>query len=618
MDFNKNFYKVKIFSEIDLHFAKFMMDFSLNKDPLVGFSAALVSSKTHKGDVCIDLNTLADSSMTTEKGSVDELAYPELSIWADSLQKSDVVGRPGEHYPLILDKKNRLYLFRYWEYEQKLSDLIKVRTEAGKEDIDTQLFKKNLEKLFPMSGKGNAIDWQMVAAIVAVLKRFCVISGGPGTGKTYTVARILALLLSQNIEDLRIFLCAPTGKAAARLGESIASAKADLTCGESIKRRIPEEGQTIHRMLRPIKGSPYFRYNEDNPLSADVVIVDEASMVDLPLMSKLIQALDHQTKLILIGDRNQLASVEAGSVLGDICGHKYQNGFSESFSTCLQELTGDQIGPFDNIRRENTALSDCIVFFEKPYRFEKESRVHALSQAVNENNAESAIDILAEKGNQEIRWVSGTAGINHQSFLVGEIIDHYRGLFETSNVAAALACLDNFRVLCAVNHGRFGVKTINALTEREFIKKGLINPGFSANVEWYHGKPILVTANNYNLGIYNGDVGVTILESESKQKKYTVHFQQEPGKTKGLASFRIPRHEPVYAMTIHKSQGSEFDEVMLVLPDVDNPILTKELLYTGITRTRRKLSILASESVIRIAVSRTIQRTSGLRDALWQ
>jgi exodeoxyribonuclease V alpha subunit len=254
-----------------------------------------------------------------------------LKVWCKRLRESKVVGAPGQYKPLILDEGSRLYLFRYWDYQEKLLDLIRRRVSEDGQAVNATALKKGLERLFPGS-HGGEIDWQKVAALTALMKRFCVISGGPGTGKTTTVAKILALLLEQgNSEKVRIALAAPTGKAAARLQETIKLAKEKLHCADTIKGAIPEEASTIHRLLGSIPGSPYFRHNGQDPLLVDVVVVDEASMVDMALMSKLVQALPSQSRLVLLGDKDQLASVEAGAVLGDICDTGQVHNFSNLF-----------------------------------------------------------------------------------------------------------------------------------------------------------------------------------------------------------------------------------------------------------------------------------------------
>ena len=452
-----------------------------------------------------------------------------------------------------------------------------------------------------------------------MLKRFCVISGGPGTGKTYAVAGILATLIQHHgPEKLRIYLTAPTGKAAAKLAESIGHAKRALVVDPDILNAIPDISATIHRMLKPVKGSPYFVYNRENPLPADVVVVDEVSMVDLTLMSKLIQALPEDSRLILMGDRHQLASVQAGSVLGDICGDKVANGFSKPFARILADAVDGDLKPLTGDHQKKTDIQDSIVYFTRSYRFETESGIDQLSRAVNQGAVDDALNLLAQNRFPDVRWhpLSGSAA--HDHLLSRTIQEHYGQLARATEPRSALDELDRFRILCAVNQGPLGVDTLNARAASDLTMGGenRIPRGFTP--EWYNGRPILITANDYSLGLFNGDVGIAMVRETENDGICHVYFWNGPaGAVQRFASSRLPSHQDVYAMTIHKSQGSEFDEVLLVLPEKDSPLLTRELLYTGITRARRKLSILATESVIRSAISRRIERTSGLRDALW-
>ncbi len=618
MDILDNIDQNDYFSSIDRHFARFMTELSPQKDPVIGLSAALVSRNNREGDVCIDLASFSGSIIGSEKQGQHTLTCPDLSTWQEHLRKSDLVGKPGEYYPLIRDDVDRLYLYRYWEYEKKLIDLIRSRAHDDAGEVDLEKLRQHLGTYFPETGKPG-LDWQKLAAAVVVLKRFCVISGGPGTGKTYAIARILATLIEQHHPDvLRIYLTAPTGKAAARLAESIGNAKKALSCDPRTLEAIPDVSSTIHRMLKSVKGSPYFYHNIENPLPADVVVVDEASMVDLPLMSKLIQALPDTSKLILIGDRHQLASVQAGSVLGDICGDKIDNGISGAFARTLAAVMNCHPGQLIRSPRSKTDIQDSLVYFTRSYRFEKESGIHVLSRAVNEGAVDDALDILGQGRYPEVRWYPLSSHMEHHDLLSKIIHEHYDRLCNLNDPQEALDELNRFRILCAVNQGSLGVDILNAKAAavRTTQEKNRVGEGFS--LEWYHGRPVLITENNHSLGLYNGDVGIAMVQETARDKACHVYFQGGPaGTLQRFSPSRLPRHQDVYAMTIHKSQGSEFEGVLLVLPEKESPLLTRELLYTGITRAKRNLSILASESVIRYAISRRIVRASGLRDALW-
>ncbi len=353
-----------LFSELDLHFARFIFRFSDNRDPDIFLAAALASRATTNGDICFSLESMSGEVLIKEQEGQDLLICPGAEKWRRKLETLAAVGRPGERCPLILDDHNRLYLFRYWEYENRLSAAIRERAAGELSDFDPGTVSAALDRLFPATDEG--IDWQKVAAVIGLLKRFSVITGGPGSGKTHAIAGILALILTcTGGKKLTIRLCAPTGKAAARLGESILQAKKHLDCRRSVKDGIPGDVSTIHRLLRPITGTPYFHHNSDNPLPADVVVVDEASMVDLALMSKLLQAIRPAARLVVVGDRDQLASVEAGSVLGDICDRRAVDGFSQSFLEQIANFSGIAPENFNQWPEHGPGLQDCICSLKK-------------------------------------------------------------------------------------------------------------------------------------------------------------------------------------------------------------------------------------------------------------
>ena len=610
--------KTGLFTSIDIQFAGFMAALSPRDDTAVAVAAALTSRHIRNGNVCFNLAAHAGGNIKTESDPPGNINCPDLKKWRNSLLKSDIVGKPGEYRPLILDDKNRLYLFRYWEYEKKLAEALVERAAQALPEIDATAVNKRLERLFPQE-QDEQTSWTKVAAVVALLKRLCVISGGPGTGKTFAVARILAFLLEQHEDtgnELKIFLAAPTGKAASRLTESIARAREALPCTADIKNAIPSAGLTIHRLLKS-KGQPSrFVYNENNRLPADVVVVDEASMVDLPLMSKLIQALSPATRLILLGDANQLASVEAGSVLGDICGENRTNRFSGDFLNKINSIYPVSTMGEPSSLLDSPGLHDCRVHFYKNYRFDEQSGIPELSQLVSQGRAEEVVKLVTEKKHADVRWLPLKPGESFFSLIEKKIVHHYDKLTWETDPVTALDGMNRFKILCALNHGPYGVSGINQMV---FKALGSTSKGGRGSVDrhslWYHGRPLLIRKNDYQLELFNGDMGI-VMEDPHNRGELTAFFNSNNGELRRIPPYRLPAHETAYAMTIHKSQGSEFDEVLMVLPEKDTPILTRELLYTGITRARRNLSILSPESVIRLAVSRQIERTSGLRDLL--
>lgn len=603
-----------ILTDIDVHFAGFMANLADSKYQEIFLGAALVSNVTGKGDVCLDLASFAGKTLLEKDDGMDAVICPELSVWKDNLMSTGIVGRSEDFCPLILDEENRLYLYRYWEYEKKLSDSIKERVKEDIGGINLSLIKDSIKRLFPEIIDEN-VNWQKVAAITSAFKKFCVISGGPGTGKTTTVAKILALLLEQKSkeENLRIFLAAPTGKAAARLSESIGNIKKKINCKDYIKAAIPTEAFTIHRLLKTIIRSPFFRHNSENPLSADVVVIDEASMVDLPLMSKLIQAIPVDARLILIGDSDQLASVDPGSVLGDICGNKSLRGFTTNFVNKVEELTDEKITGSIKQHKDIKALHDCIVVLKKNYRFADSSGIGGLSKAVKLGDIDKTLDLLKNENDRSIIFEEILSADNFKRILTDKIIEFYSEYLKTDDPGIALELFNRFKILCAIKMGRFGVYAVNEIIEQILKRENLIQ---TENL-WYRGRPVLITSNDYNLGLFNGDIGITMQIPGSVSDDMHVFFRGISGELRRFLPYRLPRHETVYAMTVHKSQGSEFENVYLILPDKDYPVLSRELIYTGITRAIRSVTILGKEEVLRTSISRVIKRKSGLCDSLW-
>jgi exodeoxyribonuclease V alpha subunit len=613
----RSLFKQGLLSEIDIHFARLITGLSPDHDSDIFLAAALASHAIGKGNICLDLDPVADNLLSGTQDFKKLITCPELDVWLAKLKRSPVVGRPGEFCPLILDSKNRLYLYRYWDYENTLSHSIDKRIRKNIEDLDFQRLKQSLDRLFPKV-KGAGINWQKIAATVASLRYFSVITGGPGTGKTFTITKVLALLLEQAPGQMfQIYLAAPTGKAAARLKESLEQAKERLNCDGSIKAAIPSEVSTIHRMLKPITGSPYFRHDLDNPLMADVVVVDEASMVDLALMTKLIQAIPQKARLILIGDKDQLASVEAGSVLGDICDRDVMHGFSTSLMDRIKKITGEAVDQVVQTSDEGSGLQDSIIILKKSYRFAPGSGIGGLSRAVNSADPETAFAMLENPDDNSLNWQQLKANRNLIAALSQQIISGYQSYLKTKDPVEALHRLGRFKILCALNIGPLGVQAVNKLAEQVLSRQNLIQMDPLAQTPWYAGRPVLITRNNYQLGLFNGDIGIAMQEADSKNRELFVYFPEDTGGVRRFQTYQLPEHETVYAMTVHKSQGSEFDEVLFILPDRDFPILTRELIYTALTRAKKKISIWGTRSIMRNAVIRKIKRTSGLREALW-
>lgn len=600
-----------VVSRLDLHFANFVAGLAEGPSLELSLSAALVSSATRQGHICLDLGTLAEKALVKKEDGQKPLIGPKLRDWCKGLISSRIVGVPGDYKPLILDGGSRLYLFRYWDYQESLAALIRSRVYDVDKTIDLQSLGDGLARLFPGAQK-ERIDWQQVAAFTSIMKKFCVISGGPGTGKTTTVAKILALLLEQSGgEKPRIALCSPTGKGAARLQEAIQAAKLTLECSDLVKEAIPTEASTIHRLLGSISHSPYFRHNAQNRLPLDVVVVDEASMVDLALMSKLFQALRPEARLILLGDKDQLASVEAGAVLGDICDTGHDHGFSVPFSKDLKKVIRHEL-PLKPDEKNEPGIGDCIVTLRKSYRFPRESGIATLSRAVNEGAGDRARELIKGGEYDDIQWRGLPPFRDLARAIRNRVIQGFGDYLKAGEPQEIFQFFDQFRILCALREGPYGVLAINGMVEQILRENGLITVG----ERWYRGRPILINRNDYDLQLFNGDVGI-LLQDADADNALRAFFKTPDGNMRKIHPLRLPEHETVFAMTVHKSQGTEFDRVVLILPDRDSPVLARELVYTGITRAREKVEIWGEEAVFQLAVARRTERMSGLKDALW-
>jgi exodeoxyribonuclease V alpha subunit len=592
------------FSALDLHFAELIGRLSGVLCPELELAALLVSRQRTGGHICLPIPDIAGQPLPAVYRGL-EIA-PQADDWIDKLQRTDVVGAPGEFKPLILDEQGRLYLRRYWEYEKRLVDILKERVNAARPPVEVKLLRHGLVRLFPDEGGTN---WQKMAAFTAVMSNFCVITGGPGTGKTRTVAAILALLLEQAGQDrLRIALTAPSGKAAARLKESVQTAKATLNCPDEIKALLPTDATTIHRLLGTIPDSPYFRHDTDHRLITDVVVVDEASMVDLALMSKLFQAIPENARIILLGDKDQLTSVEAGYVLGDICNTGAASQLSKEFAKLYAAATGETLTV--KMRPRENAIQDTIVELQRNYRFKSDGGIFRLSRAINTGDAESAFKVLRNKSHRDVSWRPSPPTRSLPAAVREKVTFGYRRYLQIDEPTEALARFGEFRILCALRNGPYGVGELNRLAEHSLLEAGLLE----RDGQWYRGRPVMITRNDYNLKLFNGDIGLALPEASGELR---VFFANADGEIRKFPPSRLPAHETVFAMTIHKSQGSEFGAVLLILPTEDAPILTRELIYTGLTRARDRVEIWAPESILRAALAKRVSRTSGLRDALW-
>jgi exodeoxyribonuclease V alpha subunit len=592
---------------LDHHFGRFLTRLSKKENESVFRAAALLCRAMREGHVCLDLSSVAGAAVHPDDESGAK-RLPVLDEWIGTLKQSPVVGAPDDYRPLILHG-NRLYTQRYWLYEQQVVRAIHARLDHRFSIDNTVISSALLDSIFPPGGS-KEIDWQKLSALAALSSAFTVISGGPGTGKTATVARILVLLAQVSPAGLRIALAAPTGKAADRLKKAVRDALGSLSCPPGVAAAMPAEAYTLHRLLGVQPRPPYFRFSKDNPLPFDVVVVDEASMVDCSLMARLLTAVPAGCRVILLGDKDQLASVEAGAVLGDICDtgkiHSMTPAFCNKISPYMPEVA-TMADPSE------INLSDCIVQLKRNFRFPSGSGIAHLSKSVNAGEDEAAMALFTESSLRDIAWRDMPSPRALSAALSGWVLGPCREFLGQTDLQAALARFESFRVLCAVRNGPYGVESVNAIIERVLERAGLI----ANDSPWYEGRPVMVTVNDYSLGLYNGDVGIIMPDPDNPRRRAACFAAQQPGAVRRIVPQRLPPHETAFAVTVHKAQGSEFGRVLLLLPPVDLPLISRELIYTGITRARSGVEIWGNRDCFAAAVRRRVARMSGLREALW-
>jgi exodeoxyribonuclease V alpha subunit len=606
-----------VFAPIDVHFARTLAALDPKAAPEILLGAAYASRAIAVGHVCADLRRIHDRALVDRDGQpIADVVIPSVFEWALKLAegRSPLVGDGSKPTPLVFDGGARLYLHRYFRYQDRLARALK-RGAATEHAIDPVWLRRELDALFVDEGGIVADARQREAAAVAALRGLTVMSGGPGTGKTTTVVRLLALLQSLALSErgvaLRVLLLAPTGKAAARLEETIAGHVARLHCSDEVRAAMPRQAQTIHRALGFRPGTPTrFFHGADMPLPADLVLVDEASMVDLALMAKLFDAVPEHARVVLVGDKDQLASVEAGAILGDVCNAAQggARGRSPGFAARLAPVLTQPPA----IDASTPAIGDCLVELVRNYRFDEHSGIGTLAAAIKAGHRDEARARLmaAQRGElDDLVLVPLDDADALATVLRGSVVAGYGRFLRATTPTERLARLGEFRLLSPHRGGPFGVERLNALCEQLLADAGLVDP----SGPWYDGRPILVTANDYQLQLFNGDVGVLM---EDEHGRMRACFEGPTG-LRWISPARLPAVESVYAMTVHKAQGSEFDEIGLVVPQKVSAILTRELVYTGLTRARRRAVLYGRAEVVVDAIAARIDRASGLREALW-
>jgi exodeoxyribonuclease V alpha subunit len=612
-------------SQLDKAFVRFLAQLDNSASNEVLWAAALVSHQLARGEVFLDLQKLCQHPSLT-LAIPDYASWPtefisdsSLDVWIKALNQSELIGRNSddstENTPLVLDG-HRLYLRRYWQYQQTLNTAIQQRLNPIRNQLPIDL-SEQLNALFIENREQP--DWQKIACLLALRARFAIITGGPGTGKTTTLIKLLALLVKISVDEhnaqhnLTILLAAPTGKAAARVSESINNALAKLDVPEAIKQQIPKKASTLHRLLGSRMDSRHYRHHLNNPLVADIVIVDEASMIDLEMMAALLDALPDNAQLILLGDKDQLASVEAGSVMGDLCQGAQLAAYDSGTRDWIKQYTHIDLPP---ATQTDNALNQQTVMLQHSHRFGEHSGIGQLAKAVNEGNPNLAQAILNDSetyhdlqrilltdpfDNQLKQLViANTPGSRQGYGYFLDVIQNNRPN-ETAQVnhwaKQVLQAFDKFQVLCALRLGVWGVDGLNQRIEQWLF------PNQKPSL-WYQGRPVMITRNDYNLGLMNGDIGITLFDSAGKLRVvFPADNDSHEAGIRWVSPMRLPDVVTAFAMTVHKSQGSEFNHVALVLPETSNPVLTRELIYTGITRAKENFTLLESQSdVFRLGV----------------
>ena len=662
--------------QLDLQFARLVAD--LGGSPELVLGAALACHELGRGHVCLPLAMLAqggDGQGSSRPFGLDpdqsrdllaDLADP--ASWPALFAASPLVGSEQEEgeiprWPLRL-WGDRLYLTRYHDFELGVARHLSALSERAEwpeiapalsrlfardyglvfgallkarlaPDFSVRHFvEKYLDLVFPHEVEWPAVETllksaqaaselerldtlvpealccngQKLAAATAAARPFAVISGGPGTGKTTTVAKLLAILVETGLQGGKapaIRLVAPTGKAAARLTESIGAALQALDLPPEWVQAIPTEAGTLHRLLGVIPGRSQFRHHRGNPLHLDLLVVDEASMVDLPMMARLLDALPRHARLILLGDKDQLASVEAGAVLGDICSF-IEQGISPAQADWLSRQTGYRLQGTP----AGASVRDSLCLLSKSWRFDQHSGIGQLARACNSGDG-AAVEAVWGAGFGDIR-LHPWAGEAYNA-LIAEGVAGYGSYLKAARAgedpAAVFKAFNGFQILCALRDGPFGVTGLNERLELALAKAGLIQ----RDGDWYAGRPVMVVRNDHGVGLYNGDMGLCLPDESGRLK---VWFEQPDGTLRALLPSRLSPHETVYAMTIHKSQGSEFAHTVLVLPDSPSPLLTRELVYTGITRAKVRLDLYGDRALLAQAVRKKTERYSGLAERL--
>lgn len=558
--------------------------------------AVLVNLEIDQANVCLEIETIEQKSRAWGWQEV-----PPLDELEDIIRSCPLIGRPGDELPLIADN-GKLYLHRYYHYEKSISEHLLAR--SGCQRLMSGAETEIIDRLFDQDSNSKQPDMQKIAAIVCSLHPLAIISGGPGTGKTYTVGKIMALLLEQQT-DIKIQLAAPTGKAAMKLSQSINNMREDLPLDPQLRGLIPHEALTLHRLLAIDRYSHRPRYNHYQPLDCDLLVLDEASMIDQQMMALLCDALRPDARLILLGDKDQLSSVEAGSVFADLSGGLQQTSFNPQQQRQLQQAWQYSV----SMNNSQHALADQLVVLDRSHRFDRDSAIGRIAGMINTGQSEQTIQLLNDSNeNSNLKWLQLPES-SLSTALKKQADGYYWQIMQAESIDQAFGLFHKYQILSALWSGPAGVDSINGCIEQYLKQKS----GIDSSQQYYQGKPLMMTRNIYQYELYNGDVGIVWPDHDGQ---LNIWFETGGGEYRVLSLSQIPQHVTAYAMTVHKSQGSEFEHVLILLPSRESEVMSRELLYTAITRAARSVELWAGADIIRRTIEHKTLRVSGLLQRL--
>ena len=574
-------------TDIDVHFARLLADLDGGGSPELLLGSALASAWTREGHACVSLPEVAERH-GTQWGAA---RLPDLDAWIEALHASRVVARPGaaRECPLVLDGQGRLYLERLWTAEQAVADGLRGLSGGLTEAIEPDRLEAALDRLFPGTDRD---DRSRMAARIAACRRLCVVSGGPGTGKTTVAARIVALLVDLGLAAPgRIALAAPTGKAAARLQEAVRDQHRGLASKVPSLEGYEALATTVHRWLLHRGRDP----RRARPVEA--LVLDEGSMVDLALMARVLDALPGGARLVVLGDASQLASVQPGAVFADLC-------------------RAGAVATDPGSSPRSTGLAPCVVTLEKNWRFDPAGGIGRLAAAVVRGDAPAVLEALLDPTDEAVE-LRPLRDADRFDRLAGWFADErfapdLRAMEAIREPGESPRSLSSFRVLCAHRVGSFGAERFNRVVERRLRALDLVR----ARDVFYLGRPILVTRNDPRTGLSNGDTGVVLRDAEDRIQVWFPELGDTTGRYRLVSPARLPPHESFFAVTVHRAQGSEFDDIAVVLGPAESRVATRELLYTAVTRARRRVAVYGTEDSVGAAVERVTVRSSGLSDAI--